>query len=335
MNVIVATKLPRERARLARVLGGAGHQVQAAESPEQLAGCLRGATPEVAILCHLDPVWMDPLRGADRHIYVIGALTELSGRRVQGGWDLGVDDLMRRAASPEELLGRVAAVDRIRGWIDTMGDDFSSDAPFDVQRLHVVQELGTVLAEEFGGITGLSMAYRDHGEPPTLMYAAEVTLTLPEKSVELVLGVGIAEASVTALSHHLFGEEVGGEVMADAMREFANSGGGAFKRAALAEDHAFALGLPHDSMLMSPPEGPAIELHAGPVAVTVWIAVRQDKPRRVTAANLAEGMVLAQPVRNGAGQLLVAAGSVLTERTVTRLVEMVGPTALVEVAHAA
>jgi len=335
MNVLVASKIPRERDRLARMLGGAGHSVQGCGTPAEVEAAMRGAAPEVAIVCHVATDWLQPLAQSDRHIYTIAALTELSGRKVQEAWDLGVDDVMRRAASAEEVLGRVGAVTRIKGWIESMGADFAADAPFDVRRLAVVRELGNLLAEEYGGMTGATLEQRPSKKLPAPLYAAEVTLTLAAESVEMTLGVGIEEASAGPFASMLFGEAVPPEVMADAMREFANSAGGAFKRSALNEDQSFSLGLPQDSMLMSPPEGPGWLLAGGGIRLIVWLIARKDQPRRVTAANLEEGMVLAQAVRNGAGQLLVAAGSVLTQRTVARLIEMVGPTALVEVASAA
>ncbi len=46
-------------------------------------------------------------------------------------------------------------------------------------------------------------------------------------------------------------------------------------------------------------------------------------------------MILKHEVRNGAGTLMVAAGTAITERTAERLVELCGPTALFEVITAA
>jgi len=334
MNVLIASKLPRERDRLARLLGSAGHEVQLAESPQAVIECVSGGGPDVALLCHVQQMWLAPIRGCDRRIYTIGALTELAGRKVQEAWDLGVDDVMRRSASPEEVLGRVDAINRMRAWVEH-APAVSREQSFDLQKLAVFRDFGKVVCGEYSGLVGLPMQVERCSSLPALLHAAEVTLTLPAESVEVTLGVGIAEEVAAELGTHLFGEAVPTDVMADAMREFANSAGGAFKRSALQEDQPFSLGLPQDCLLLSPPEGPGWIAAAGGIRVVTWLHTRKDKPRRVSAAHLEEGMVLAQPIRSASGQLLVAAGAVLTQRTVTRLVDMVGASALVEVAHAA
>jgi hypothetical protein len=46
-------------------------------------------------------------------------------------------------------------------------------------------------------------------------------------------------------------------------------------------------------------------------------------------------MVISKAVNNGAGVMLIPEGTVLTERTVARLLQLLGPSTLVEVARAA
>lgn len=51
--------------------------------------------------------------------------------------------------------------------------------------------------------------------------------------------------------------------------------------------------------------------------------------------SLKEGMVVAQPIHNGNGILLLPSGAVLTERTIERLERWLGGNALIEVLKAA
>ncbi len=337
MRVLIATPQAREAQLVARILGGIGHDVACAESPEALAAELERCYPDVAIVGINASPWVAPFQArGGPHIYLISLQSSLDATPIQNAWDAGFDDVMRRGACAEEIAGRVAAIDRIKAWLPTMADDCAGGKDFDPTTSPSVLGLGATLSDEFGAMTGAALACSQATELPKLAHCAEVPLSLTSDGIEIMLGVGVVEGNSDVVGTLLFGEPVGRDVMADAMREFANTAGGALKRTALDHDKAYSLGLPVDSLFPSPPPGsPIWRLQGDGLDLVAWVAVTDDRPRRLTASMLAEGMVLTQPVLNGAGVLLVPAGSVLTQSTVDRLLEMAGPSALVEVARAA
>ena len=336
MKVLIASRTSRDHDRFAKALRSVGHDITYIDSPDKLPGALAAGVPDVAIVCSHDESWIAPLRlSPTGHIYLIVALTELSGAAVRQAFELGADDVMKRVSSGAEVVGRVEAVTRIRHWVPRMPANFLAGDDFDVLGLHTIQMLDSMLADELAQMVGVPL--ESSGDLPAgVEFAAAVPLNLPSESVELSLVVGVESDSASAFSELLFGEVVPSDVITDAVREFANTAGGAFKRAAMAEGHTFSLGLPVDHHAISPPAGvKGWVLHSDGVRLTIWVNASCSAPTHSATSDLREGMVLTQPVRNAAGMVLVAAGSVLTERTVNRLVQMVGPATLVEVQKAA
>jgi hypothetical protein len=338
MKVLIASRSSRDFDRYAKALRSVGHDLVYVDSADTLAQAVSRGAPDVAIVCSGEESWIAPLRlPATGHVYIIVALAELGGTSVRKAYEIGADDVMKRVASGAEVVGRVEAVTRIRHWVPRMPADFLAGDDFDVLGLHTIQMLDSLLADELAQMVGVPLESAvGEALPAGVEYAAAVPLNLPSESVELSLVVGVEADSASAFSELLFGEVVPSEVITDAVREFANTAGGAFKRAAMAEGHTFSLGLPVDHHAIAPPTGvKGWVLHTNNMRLTVWVNANCTAPTHVATSDLKEGMVLTQPVRNAAGMVLVAAGSVLTERTVNRLVEMVGPSTLVEVQRAA
>jgi hypothetical protein len=273
---------------------------------------------------------------SERHIYVIASLERMSGRQVREVWKMDVDDIMSSKASPEEIAGRVDAVERIRNWVDSMGDDFVVRETDVLSDLDTIVQFPVLMGSEFGQMLGGELASETLTEMPHMEYAAEIMLALVSSDVEVTIGVGLVKHAVDAFSSTVFGDNVGHDVMADALREFANMAGGAVKRGADSEGQTFALGLPVDAMCIKPStDARAWRLAAGDLQLWVWLSSRHDTPQRLSASMLREGMVISKPVKNGAGVMLVPEGTVLTERTVARLLQLLGPSTLVEVSRAA
>lgn len=336
MHVLIAMKNPRDAKRLSKILGGLGHTLDVAASPAETEAHLRRRRPDVAVLSSAHDSWLHPLDAQPgHHIYRIALLNDLDPTSATRAWNAGFDDVARKCACPEELAGRVAALDRIRTWVGTMGEAFGADG-FDILASESIIGLGDTLAEEFGAMIGGSLTATRAIKLPEIAFAAEVPLTLASDSKEVSIGIGVLAGSTDAFGELLFGESVGREIMFDAMREFANTAGGALKRTALEQHKTYSLGLPVDCVFPSAPSGtPIWQVKGSGIELVVWAAAVDDKPKRISAGMLTEGMVLTQPVMNGSGMLLVQAGAVLTQNTVQRLLELIGPNTLVEVARAA
>jgi hypothetical protein len=124
----------------------------------------------------------------------------------------------------------------------------------------------------------------------------------------------------------------------DALRELANTAGGAVKRAALTENVVLTTGIPSTDK-----PGTNFEQHScwtlAPEGSDCFVAVvgeiRQRANQRVAASQLTEGMVLAHDVRNESGILLVPAGARLTSTSAIKLSALLGPRFFLEVAPTA
>lgn len=344
MKLLVIDRDGAEGTRLSRVLSSLGHQVTRVTSREALQRAVRPESPpDVAIVVLPDayaPRWLPILAKASerRHIYLIGSLKVLSGDAVAAAWDLGMDDLFAWGACPEEVAGRVEALVRIRRWIGTL-EEAASTKPFELDQLGDWKQLGALVVREVSGMiqhTGLLPEDARHRLPPSSPQGlgAEVVLSLPEQHLAVRFGLVLPPGSADDLGIALFGSPQPRAMITDALCELANSVGGALKRRALTEGLTFALGLPR-------PNGE----HPGEVEhrwflrherfeLYAWAAVTGSRPRRLAVGTLQEGMVLVQEVRRDNGHLLVAAGTVLTHRTVQKLKNMLGESTLVQVARA-
>jgi hypothetical protein len=128
------------------------------------------------------------------------------------------------------------------------------------------------------------------------------------------------------------------EATRDALRELANTAGGALKRAALTESITLTTGIPCDDSASRFPGKHlcwSLKLEGGAGCLAVVGEIRSRSNERISAARLTEGMILAHDIRNEGGVLLVPAGSRLTATSATRLAAMLGPRFFVEVAPAA
>jgi hypothetical protein len=73
----------------------------------------------------------------------------------------------------------------------------------------------------------------------------------------------------------------------------------------------------------------------GLASLPIYMELRPREPRRVTAAEVAEGMVVTADVKNKMGALLIPSGTRITEAHLARLRSVLGKEGLVEVADAA
>ena len=333
MRILVAN--PKESKAYEQVLAALGHTVEVLDSPEAIVGAAGAMEVIDVAVVPLGTKYAPAIEALGRikpHVYLIGIAPRLVGSYFKSAFDSGFDDVLSYGACSEEIAGRVEALTRIRRWArpadaSEPGDSLSGMAFWETADLS--------LAAEFGGMMGTSFSVVP-AAPRLIVKSAEISLTLPESGVEARIGVGIDEASLQRVSMALFGELVHADVLADAVREFANSAGGSLKRTALNDGKAFSLGLPQDAQNFSVPEGAKqLTLSDGDVTIEVWISMQSSVRERLNAAMLREGMVLAKDVKGVGGVLLFPAGRVLTDRTIERLATVVGPTALFEVSRAA
>ncbi len=335
MKVLVLVGDRREALRLDRILSAHGHDFLNAHSVPDLDRRLHGKPPDVVIVGHGEMGISDlEARLEDercrRHIYTIAALPESRPELIAEAWASGVDDILYRGVCAAELLGRVGAPSRIRRWTASQ----AISAAFDVNTLSSIRGVNGVICEELGELIGSQLSTIPLPAPPSIVSAAEIALTLAVEDVEIKIGVGLDGVNLDKLGMLLFGEPVGPDVLADCVREFANTAGGAFRRRAQEEGVDFATGIPMDAARPSwPTKARYWKATADDLEMALWVTHRDLGRVRVTVNDLREGMVLARDVCGTWGGLLVPAGAVVTERTAQRLIDMVGTSAIVEITH--
>ncbi|MEM6929282.1 MAG: hypothetical protein AAF602_20255, partial [Myxococcota bacterium] len=299
--------------------------------------------PDVAIVVLPDAHasrWLEILAAASqsRHIYLIGSLKAITREAVAAAWTLGIDDIFAWGAIPEEVAGRVEALPRIRSWIGTLVDD-QGTKPFELAQLGTWEHLGDVVVQQIAGLAAdTHLLPDDPGRRPPPSNAsglgAEVVLSLPEQHLAVRFGVVLPSTSSEDFGIALFGAPESRSMLCDALCEVANSVGGAFKRRALTSGITFALGLPRATGQHPRNAEHRWWLRHSRFELYAWASVAGSRPKRVAVGTLQEGMVLVQEVRRDNGHLLVAAGTVLTRRTVEKMRNMLGESVLVQVARA-
>lgn len=255
----------------------------------------------------------------------------------------GVHDVIRRPLIDEELLERVKAPGRLMRWTRSVLKPavFDFSAELDITRLSAWQGLGSLVAEDLQQVVGLQFAVQS-GWPEHFgsnVYGATIPMSLAGDELELRVSVVVDESTAKWLCESLLGDpSLDPAVRDDALREFANTAGGAVKRAALCDSVTLTTGLPVNERI-SAFQGEhcswTLSADQGRIRFAVVGEIRRRINQRVAASTLSEGMVLAHDLRSEGGLLLAPAGSRLTSSTAAKLARLLGPKVFLEVARVA
>lgn len=254
----------------------------------------------------------------------------------------GVHDFMRRPFVDTEWVERVKAPERLLRWSRSVSKphafDFS-DA-LDVSSFRAWRTLGHLVSEDLQQMAGQPFTV-SQGWPPHFgadAFTASIPMSLAGDQLQLRLSIVADAGSLAWLRETLLGDPTANDAAArDALRELANTAGGALKRAALAEGVTLTTGLPVDETAARFPGTHncwTLALGGGAGSLALVGEIRSLANERVSAANLTEGMVVAYDVRNQGGVLLVPAGTRLTSTSAARLANLLGPKFFVDVAPA-
>ncbi|HEY4177282.1 MAG TPA: hypothetical protein VGM90_10635 [Kofleriaceae bacterium] len=328
MKVLVAISDQKERKRVVAILAAAKYEAIEAGSPVAATALLA----QVFDIAFVDTGVVARARGAARRIFVIatvGALATTSD--YWAAYSAGADDVMKINAPKDEVIGRAGALCRIRAWAappKTLAERLAS--------LPVWATLDSVIAAELGEMVGDTLALST--EPcGTVVHASEIPLTLTSEQIQIRVGLGIDQSTMTALQRTLLGGDTSGEAMLDAMREMANTAGGAIKRAALEHGVEFTIGLPSNTNVVNTtnPERRSWTLSGSAIALTCVAHATSSAPRVIVIKDLREGMILARDVLNSIGTLIAPAGTSVTRTTVEQLARILGTATTLEVSDAA
>jgi CheY-like chemotaxis protein len=337
-----------ERDALAKALPAACPELEVVgDEPSAITAIMRDP-PQVV-------VFAAPARGAEETVrrlrsfdasgqaYIVAILEgALSHKELSNLIAAGVNDFIRRPVSEPELIERVKAPTRMLRWVRSVARPTAFDfaAPVDAARLQGWQNLGALVAEDVGQVVGASFSVSS-GWPVKFangIRGATIPMSLAEDQLELRVSIGVdAEAGKWLASTLLGDPEASDASLEDALRELANTAGGALKRTALCESVTLTTGIPINERLANDAGRSCFTLlhEESGVCIAAVGEIRSKQNQRVAASNLSEGMIVVHDVRNEGGLLLVAAGSRLTSSSAARLSRALGSRCFLEVAPAA
>jgi hypothetical protein len=260
----------------------------------------------------------------------------------------GADDFMKKPLARDELVIRVGALERIRGWAAKVFGGVGASVDLrsvDIAHLQAWQTADRSISRDIGELLGQALVIGSESDAttPESAIGAQIPLTIAEEQTEVRLTVGVDAASLSKLGEIVLGDAAAPEdALRDLLREFANTAGGGFVRAASHEGVRLTSGLPTDvavgSLSTRKPTAQrrfVIGPEDGSIRVTFDLEVLPRALRRVNVGQLVEGMVLARDLHNEGGALLVPAGTRLTSSQIERMNKSVSPRVTFDVAEAA
>jgi DNA-binding response OmpR family regulator len=254
----------------------------------------------------------------------------------------GAHDFLRRPVQDAELIERINAPTRHLRWAHAIAKPAAFDffAEVDVSRLQAWKNLGLLVADDLTQLAARAFTVSG-GWPERLPgegRGATIPMSLAGDQVEVRVSIAVDSTALHWLKTALLGDPAASnEAADDALRELANTAGGAFKRAALLENITFTTGLPRtepNACVLGEHARWTLTIDGGDGCITLGAEIRKLANQRVSASNLSEGMVLVHDVRNDGGILLVPAGSRLTGTAAAQLGRLLGSRFFLEVAPA-
>jgi CheY-like chemotaxis protein len=350
MRVIVIDDRKQEREGLVLALQKASLSVEGAVDGKTGVDAIAREPASVALVAWpasggTDLVQL--LRGADPsgRMFIVAILDpNAGGRDIPAVLGAGVHDFLRRPISVAELLARTSAPERLLKWATSVakpGLIDLSNGP-DLARTATWKNMAALVAEDLGALVG-QIAMPVAGWPKAFgreLRGASITMSLAADQIEIRITVMGDRPALRWLGEVILGDAASPEAaLDDVLREFANTAGGAVKRAALPENVTLTTGIPTNVTSIrtegSQVQSWTIPLDGGKANLALLGEIRKRENQRVPVSDLREGMVLAHDLRTDSGALLVTAGSRLTSTTAERLSQVLGPRFFVEVATAA
>lgn len=202
-----------------------------------------------------------------------------------------------------------------------------------IGRVRILSEVEAIVAHELGELIGASLHQSSNPKKCTLTNTSVISLTLATDHLQVQLGIGVDQHTRDHLAEVLLGGDSTLEAICDALREMANTAGGAIRRAALDDGMSFAMGLPsNDNVFQSEKRRRSFAItDANGLYLECVMTMSANVPTRVNVSELREGMVIMTDIVDESGEVIVPAGSSLTETTAERISTLLGRDSQVEI----
>jgi CheY-like chemotaxis protein len=350
MRVLVVDPVKGDRDLVVRHVGGIGRTIVTAGDLRSAQASVDETLPDLVIL---DPsigvaaamtIVKHLRRDAAVHPHILICTAKISSSDLTSLLNAGADDFMKKPLDRDELVLRAGARDRLAKWAPKVFGVTHEvdDGAGAITGLKAWQSIDEAAAKDIGQLLGCAMVKGSGSgaNAPTCDYVSALALTQTERKIDVRFTIGVQRDCIHEIARHVFGTDQSSEdELLDVTREFANLIAGRFKGSAAGEALALTMGLPSSddssrtrratlasrSFELSDPQGT--------IRVNVVAEVLSSPLRAVRASDLREGMILAHPVLNANGGMLVPAGR-LTQLRIARVVRALPAATEVEVAHA-
>jgi CheY-like chemotaxis protein len=346
MRIVLLNEKKVERDAMMRGLAAAKYHAEAVADESSAIAAITREAPQIIVFSAPPKGGADlvrRLKGADAssQAYLLALFDAApSARDLSSVLEAGAHDFLRRPVVDVELLERLKAPGRLMRWARSVATPaaFDLSAPLQVSRLKAWASLGQLVASDLSEMAGQPFSV-SNSRPERFvsdLRGASIQMSLAGEQLELRVSI-VADATTLlwVKSTLLCDPNASADAADDALRELANTAGGALKRAALAENVSLTTGLPTTEAVPPPTAGQmcwTLSLEGSDCVLAVVGEARQRVNERVPSAQLTEGMILAHDVRTEGGILLAPAGCRLTGTTAAKLAKMLGPRFFVEVA---
>lgn len=345
MRIVLLDEKKLEREALMRTLATAKYSAECVSDEASALAAITREPPQIVAFSVPAKGGADlvrRLKGADasNQAYLLALFDAApSGHDLSTVLEAGANDFMRRPLLDAELLERLKAPARLMRWARAVAPTaFDFSAPLQVSGLKSWTSLGQLVAADLSEMAGQTFSASKAWPEgfSSALRGAVIPMSLAGEQIELRVSIVADEAALHWLKATLLCDPDASAAAADdALRELANTAGGALKRAALAENVSLTTGIPITEPVTPPSASHAcwtLVLDGGGCRLAVVGEVRKRSNERVASSKLAEGMILAHDVRTEAGILLAPAGTRLTVTTAAKLAKVLGPRAHIEVA---
>lgn len=356
MKVLVVDGNSHDRDCAAKILQSAGHQVAVASDAKAGLLAIEREMPDILVLeaqlQGMTPVqFIQRVRAREQagRSYIVLVSAKPSVNELTSSIAAGADDYMRKPLQRDELIIRVGALDRIRSWALKVFQPESNGCidlseKTQLPRLQAWQSADRSIKRDISELVGQSMVPLSSSDALAgCVLGAQMPLSLASEQTEVRLTVAVDALAIPRLAELCLGDAAAPEEsVRDVLREFANTSGGAFVRAASQEGVILTHGLPADlkaAAFTLPRSGArqqfVLATRDGAIRVNFDLEILSKALRRVNVGQLTEGMVLARDLHTEAGAMLVPAGTRLTSTQIQKLGRVLSARVTFDVAEAA
>lgn len=287
------------------------------------------------------------LRAAQPEYTAIVIVNSTDQQQAGAAFHAGVDDCVRYTASREELLARVRRAGRLAA-LERLASRPAPSAPARIlgriQTLGGWSRYGSLSADTLSQLCGVPMTIVGSLADFLPTFAAEIRIAAPVDRLEMPLVIEAESAALEALGESMFGERITTAAQIDLLLEMANTVSGAFVRCALESNTELTMGLPVAlSVEQASRRIQAVEAKQsvylttadGSIRLRISIGARSRENIFIPVTKLRDGMVLSRDLRTSRGILVAKAGTRVSGTQAERLVALLGPAVVLEVADAA